>query len=323
MKDPIKLLVLSNPSANHLRLLDRLPEPVDILVGSDPEYATAHAGSADVILVGSSEGNLLRMAFPLAQRARWVHSLSTGVETILFPELAESPVPLTNGRGVFTDALAEFTIASILFFAKDLRRLVRSQQAGAWDQFDIELIRGRVLGIVGYGDIGRESARFARALGMKVVAARRRAALSNQDPNLERTYSPDELREMLALCDYVLVATPLTPETRGMIGESELGAMKPSAVIVNIGRGPVVVESALIDALAAKRIRGAALDVFDNEPLPEGHLFYRLENVLLSPHSADHTVGWADLAMRVFLQNFERFRNGQPLQNIVDKKAGY
>jgi phosphoglycerate dehydrogenase-like enzyme len=320
---PIKLLVLSSPAANHLRLLDRLPEPVDMLVGNDPEFATAHAGSAEVILVGSSEGDLLRMTFPLAQHAQWVHSLSAGVEKIIFPELAESSVPLTNSKGVFTDALAEFAIASILFFAKDLRRLVRSQQAGRWDQFDIELIRGQVLGIVGYGDIGRESARFARALGMKVVAVRRRAALSNQDPNLERVYSPDGLREMLAICDYVLVATPLTGETRGMIGEAELSAMKGSAVIVNLGRGPVIVESALIAALAAKRIRGAALDVFDEEPLPDGHPFYGLENVLLSPHSADHTVGWADLAMRVFLENFERFRSGQALQNIVDKKAGY
>jgi phosphoglycerate dehydrogenase-like enzyme len=319
---PIKLLVLSNPTADHLRLLDRLPEPVDILAGNDPEFATAHAPGAEVILVGSSEGDLLRMIFPMAQHVRWVHSMSAGVEKILFPELVESPVPLTNGKGVFTDSLAEFAIASILFFAKDLRRLVRNQQAGEWKQFDIELIRGRVLGIVGYGDIGRESARLARAFGMKVVAVRRRA-VSNQDPDLERTYSPDGLREMLAICDYVLVTTPLTPETRGMIGEAELGVMKNSAVIINVGRGPVIVESALIATLTAKRIRGAALDVFDEEPLPQAHPFYKLENVLLSPHSADHTVGWADLAMHVFIENFERFRSGQPLRNLVDKKAGY
>jgi phosphoglycerate dehydrogenase-like enzyme len=320
---PIKLLVLSNPAVDHLRLLDRLREPVDILAGNDPEFATAHAASAEVILVGSSEGDLLRMTFPLARQVRWVHSMSAGVEKILFPELVESPVPLTNGKGVFTNALAEFAIASILFFAKDLWQLVRNQQTGQWKQFDIEVIRGQVLGIVGYGDIGRESARLARAFGMRVVAVRRRAALSNQHPDLERTYSPDGLRDMLAICDYVLVTTPLTPETRGMIGEGELAVMKTSAVIINLGRGPVIVESALIAALASKKIRGAALDVFDEEPLPEGHPFYGLDNVLLSPHSADHTVGWADLAMHVFIQNFERFRNGQPLLNIVDKKAGY
>jgi len=320
---PIKLLVLSKPAANYLRLLDQLQEPVDILVGDDPELVAAHAGSAEVILVGPSEGDLLRMTFPLAREVRWVHSLSAGVEKIIFPELVESPVPLTNGRGVFTDSLAEFVLAAILFFAKDLRALVQNQQAGKWKQFDIELIRGRTLGIVGYGDIGRETARVARALGMKVAAVRRNPALSNQDPNLESVYPPGRLREMLAISDYVLVATPLTPETRGMIGEAELSAMKTTAVILNIGRGPVIVESDLIAALTAKRIRGAALDVFDEEPLPEGHAFYRLENVLLSPHSADHTVGWADLAMHVFLKNFQRFRDAQPLQNLVDKKAGY
>ncbi|HEV8041084.1 MAG TPA: D-2-hydroxyacid dehydrogenase [Bryobacteraceae bacterium] len=320
---PIKLLVLSNPTADYLRLLDRLPDPVDILTGNDPEFAAAHAASAEVILVGSSEGDLLRMVFPLASEVRWVHSMSAGVEKIVFPELVESPVPLTNGKGVFTASLAEFAIACMLFFAKDLRRLVRNQQAGQWKQFDIELIRGQVLGIVGFGDIGRESARLARAFGMKVVATRRRAALSHQDPDLERTYPPEGLREMLAISDYVLVTTPLTPETRGMIGQAELTVMKPSAVIINLGRGPVIAESALIAALASKRIRGAALDVFDEEPLPEGHPFYALENVLLSPHSADHTVGWADLAMHVFIENFGRFRAGQPLLNVVDKKAGY
>ncbi|MGD0296912.1 MAG: D-2-hydroxyacid dehydrogenase [Bryobacteraceae bacterium] len=320
---PIKLLVLSNPAADYLRLLGRLPKPVDVLTGNDPEFATANAASAEVILVGSSEGDLLRMVFPLASEVRWVHSMSAGVEKILFPELVESPVPLTNGRGVFTASLAEFAIASMLFFAKDLRRLVRNQQAGQWKQFDIELLRGQVLGIVGYGDIGRESARLARAFGMRVMAVRRRAALSNQDPDLERTYAPEGLRDMLAISDYVLVTTPLTPETRGMIGEAELAVMKPSAVIINLGRGPVIVESALIAALASKRIRGAALDVFDEEPLPEGHPFYSLENLLLSPHSADHTVGWADLAMHVFIENFGRFRAGQPLLNLVNKKAGY
>jgi phosphoglycerate dehydrogenase-like enzyme len=320
---PIKLLVLSNPTADYLRLLERLREPVDILTGNDPEFATAHAAGAEVILVGSFEGDLLRMVFPLASEVRWVHSMSAGVEKIVFPELVESRVPLTNGKGVFTASLAEFAIASMLFFAKDLRRLVRNQQAGQWKQFDIELLRGQVLGIVGYGDIGRESARLARAIGMKVVAVRRRAALSSQDTDLERTYPPEGLREMLAISDYVLVTTPLTPETRGMIGQAELAVMKPTAVIINLGRGPVIDESALIAALAQKRIRGAALDVFDEEPLPEGHPFYGFENVLLSPHSADHTVGWADLAMHVFIENFERFRAGQPLLNIVDKKAGY
>jgi phosphoglycerate dehydrogenase-like enzyme len=206
----------------------------------------------------------------------------------------------------------------MFFFAKDLRRLVGNQETGRWEQFDVGFLRGQTLGIVGYGEIGRETAKLARALGMQVVAIRRRSVLDS-----EALYPLEKLREMLSVSDYVLISTPLTPETKGMIADAELRAMKSSAVLINVGRGPVIVESALIAALEQRRIRGAALDVFDREPLPEGHPFWRLDNVLLSPHSADHTIGWEQLAMQIFVENFERFRNGEPLTNVVNKKAGY
>jgi len=321
--DPIRLLVISNPTASNLRLLKKLPEPVEIRVGDDVEFLKTHAPEADVILNGSHNGDLLRAVFPCAGRVKWIHVLSAGVEQIVFPEVLQSPAPLTNGRGVFKDSLAEFCMASILFFAKDLRRLVTSQVAGKWEQFDVVQIRGQVLGVVGYGEIGRETGRLARALGMKVVAVRRRVGLSASDRDLERAYPPEGLRDMMGVSDYVVVSTPLTSETRGLIGDAELRAMKSSAVIINVGRGPVIVESALVAALTEKCIRGAALDVFDVEPLPAGHPFYKLDNVLLSPHSADHVAGWADSAMNQFLENFERFRSGQLLENLVDKKAGY
>ena len=315
--------MISNPTASNLRLLEKLPQPVEVQISEDAELLKTHAADADVILNSTHFGDLLRAVFPCARRVKWIHVLSAGVEKILFPEMLASSTPLTNGRGVFKDSLAEFSMASILFFAKDLRRLVHSQEAGKWEQFDVVQVRGQVLGIVGYGEIGRETARLARALGMKVVAMRRRHGLSESDPDLETAYPPEKLREMLGASDYVVVSTPLTPETRGLIGDAELRVMKSSAVIINVGRGPVIVESALIAALSEKRIHGAALDVFDVEPLPEGHPFYRLKNVLLSPHSADHVAGWADAAMNQFLENFERFRSGLPLENVVDKMAGY
>jgi phosphoglycerate dehydrogenase-like enzyme len=321
--DAIRLLVISNPTASYLPLLDRLPEPVTIHTGNDPEFLAEHAPDADVILAGGVKPDLLRDVFPLARRVRWVHSMWAGVEKILFPELIESPAVLTNGRGVFRDGLAEFSIAAILFFAKDLRRLVRNQEAGRWEQFDVQEIRKQVLGIVGYGEIGRETARLARALGLQIHAVRRRATDSSADSYVHRQFPLSELHAMLAGCDYVLAATPLTPQTRGMIGAAELAAMKPSAVIVNVGRGPVIDEPALIRALEEGHLKGAALDVFDTEPLPEGHPFYRLPNVLLSPHSADHTVGWINLGMEKFIDNFILFREGRELDNIVDKKAGY
>jgi phosphoglycerate dehydrogenase-like enzyme len=176
---------------------------------------------------------------------------------------------------------------------------------------------------VGYGEIGRAAAELAKAFGMRVAALRRRPELCAGDPAVDLVFPPAGIREMLAASDYVLAAAPLTAATRGLIGRAELGAMKPHAVLINVGRGPVVDEAALIEALRERRIRGAALDVFDEEPLPAGHPFFSLDNVLLSPHCADHTPGWQEAAVRFFVENFHRYVNGEPLRNVVDKRQGY
>jgi phosphoglycerate dehydrogenase-like enzyme len=320
---PLTLLVIGDPGAPQMELLKELPPEVKVVVSDDPAQLKAAAPSADVLLNGGFHQELFRKTFPLAVNARWVHNMSTGVEGILTPEVVASPIPLTNGRGVFSEVLAEFVAGAILYFAKDFRRMIRSQEAGRWDQFDILPVKGATLAIAGYGHIGHACARLAAALGMKILALRRRAEASLEDPLLTAVYTRDRMLEMLARCDYLLIAAPLTPETEGMIGEREIEALRPDAVLINIGRGPVVVEAALIRALQARRIKGAALDVFDEEPLPAGHAFYALDNVLLSPHCADHLPGWVNLAMMKFLENFRRFWNGQPLENIVDKKAGY
>jgi phosphoglycerate dehydrogenase-like enzyme len=261
--------------------------------------------------------------WPQARRVEWVHSLTAGVEGVLFPELEESLVPLTNARGVYKDSLGEFVMAAALFFAKDLRRMLRNQQAGRWEQFDVDVLYRQSMGIVGYGEIGRAAAQRAKALGMRVYTTRRRPELSANDPLIDEAFPIERLAEMISRSDYVVASAPLTEETRGLIGEAEIAAMKPSAVIINVGRGPVIDEAALIRALEQKRIRGAAVDVFDVEPLPEGHPYWSLDNVLLSPHSADHIAGWMESTVEFFLENFERFRRGEPLLNVVDKKAGY
>lgn len=320
--DDITVLVLADPAEPQLAQLSTLPGAT-ISAGDTPAAFERTALHADVILHWSSNAALLREIWQMAPRVRWVHTLSAGLDGLLFPALVESPVPLTNARGVFSGILAEFVIGAVLFFAKGFRRLVLSQIARKWEQFDIVEIRGQTLGLVGYGDIGRAVASRAHALGMKVVALRRRPELSRDDPYLAHVFPADGRREMLAQSDYVVVVTPLTDESRGMIGEAEFEAMKPNAVLINVGRGPVVNEQALIRALQQGRIRGAALDVFDTEPLPASHPFYNLDNVLLSPHSADHTPEWKERTMRVFLENFERFRRGEPLRNVVNKKLGY
>jgi phosphoglycerate dehydrogenase-like enzyme len=245
------------------------------------------------------------------------------VEKILFPELVSSPAILTNARGVFKRALAEFVVGAVLYFAKDFRRLIRSQQAGVWQQFEMQEVHGKVMGIVGYGETGQACAERARSLGMKILGLRRRPELSRGDPWLEAILGPNGLHSLLAQSDYVVLAAPDTPQTQRLIGKAEFAVMKASAVLINVGRGSAVDEAAMIDALEQGRLRGAALDVYETAPLPSGHPFYRLENVLLSPHCADHTPGFYELDMEFFMQNLQRFLNGVPLRNVVDKQAGY
>jgi phosphoglycerate dehydrogenase-like enzyme len=319
----IKLAVISTPNAPNLALLKKLPDSVQVTIGKTEKELAGVISDADVLLNGMGGGETFKTLFPRAKSVKWIHSLSAGVENILTPELVASPVPLTNARGVFAESLGEFVIAAALFFAKDLRRMVKSQEAGKWDQFDCEVLYRQSMAIVGYGEIGRAAARRAKALAMKVYATRRRPELFKNDPIVDEGFSPDQRSEMMAKADYVVAASALTPESRGLIGAAEIAAMKPTGVIMNVGRGPVIDEGALISALKEKRIRGAALDVFDTEPLPADHPFWKMDNVLLSPHTADHIEGWLDDATHFFLQNFKRYAKGEPLHNIVDKKAGY
>ena len=291
-------------------MLDRLPEDARIAAGNRVEAFAEGAPEADVILNWTGSRELLRQVWGMAPRVRWVHSRSAGLDELLFPELVESPVPLTNARGVFSEILGEFVIAAALFFAKGLRRMVTSQAAGVWDQFDTVEVNGQTMGVIGLGDIGKAAARRAEAMGMRVIG-------------MGRADGPEHKRALLEQSDYVVLSTPLTPATRGIIGDPELRAMKPAAVLINVGRGPLVDEPALIAALREKRIGGAALDVFNQEPLPAGHPYFALDNLLLSAHSADHTPDWQQRAMQLFLDNFERYRKGQPLHNVVDKRRGY
>jgi phosphoglycerate dehydrogenase-like enzyme len=315
------LWVLSKPTEKYLRLLEQLPAETHIVVG-ETEEAFAGAPDPSVVFCGIGKGQLLRALWPRVDgSAQWLHSFTAGLESVLFPELIASPLAMSNAKGVFGPSLGEFTIAAALYFAKDFRRMVRSQQAGIWDPFDVEELTGATLGIIGYGGIGREAASRAVALGMNVMAIRRHP--ERNDGDAVQAFPPSALHEMLPQCDYLLISAPNTPETRGMIGDAELRMLKPTAVLINVGRGPVVDEAALIDALRENRIKGAALDVFDVEPLPKDHPFYSLENVLLSPHCADHTRTWLDDSMQFFVENFDRFVNGQPLQNLVDKGLGY
>jgi phosphoglycerate dehydrogenase-like enzyme len=314
--------VIARPEDPGLHVLEPPPEGVRFVVGWEPD-AFDGAPPPDALLDCWAGPTRIVAALRRAPGLRWIHARSAGLDRVLVPEVVAHPAVVTNGRGAFSPALAEFVLAALLFFAKDLRRLVAQQAGGAWEPFDMERLEGRTVGIVGYGDIGRAVASRLKPLGTRILALRRRPERSERDPLVDETLPPERLLDLMARADDVVVALPLTPASHGFVGREAIAAMKRTAVLVNVGRGPVVREGALVEALEQGRIRGAALDVFETEPLPASHAFWRLPNVLLSPHCADHVPGWVDEAMRVFLRQLDRFRRGEALRDVVDKARGY
>ncbi len=268
----MRVVIMAPPAFAPLARLPRDPD-FDFVLGRDAESLRGRLSGAAAIVMAPRYGALLRELWPEMRSVRWIHALGAGVDTFPFDLLRQGEVMVTNSRGVYADALAEFVLAAMLWFAKDLRRLAQNQASRRWEPYTLERLEGAIVGIVGFGGVGRAVARRAEALGMRVLALRR----SGGTP----------LEDLIPASDYLVLSTPLTPETRKLIDAKRIALMRPSAVLINVSRGAVVEESALLDALEAKRIRGAALDVFETEPLPPSHPLWALDNVLISPHTAD------------------------------------
>ncbi|HEX7362614.1 MAG TPA: D-2-hydroxyacid dehydrogenase [Bryobacteraceae bacterium] len=320
------VLAVCAPDHYALRNLDGIRDLANFSATADPAAIERLAPQAEVIVYSTLTTDLpFAEIWRHAKNVRWIHSLSAGVEPMLLPEVVASPVTITNARGVYKRSLAEFVVLGMLYFGKRVRRLVESQRAHRWDKFPVEWLPNKIMGIAGFGEIGRECAALAKPLGVKIYAVRRKPELSANDPLVDCVFAPSEWKSMLRELDFLVAAAPLTPETRHMIGAEEFAAMKPSAVVMNVGRGPVIDEQALIQALREERLCGAALDVFENEPLPPDHPFWDMENVLVSPHNTDRTrdPDWLDLSMQAFVENFRRYVSGRPLEKVVDKRAGY
>ncbi|MGZ8571358.1 MAG: D-2-hydroxyacid dehydrogenase [Actinomycetota bacterium] len=276
---------------------------------------------ADAMLFWAAHREWLMEAWPDADRLRWIQAASDGVDRLLFPALVASDVLVTNARGVFDDPIAEWVMAAILSFETGLRTSIQDTAAGRWTD---GRPRGRVAGkrllVVGPGPIGRATAVRARALGMEVAAVGRSA---RGDEVFGRVLGPDDLHGSLAWADHVLDALPLTPDTRGYFDRAAFAAMRPCARFYNVGRGATVDERALIEALRDGRLAGAALDVFEEEPLPADSTLWSLPEVIVSPHVCGDVEGWEGAVAGVFLDNLDRFTRGQPLRNVVDTTAGF
>ena len=308
----MRLLVIASPDFAPLSLLRRDAPDVELAIGTDAESLRRDAHGADAVLLAPRYGTLLTELWRELGNVKWIHTLAAGVELLPFDLLQRTSVVVTNSRGLYADALGEFAITAMLWFAKDLRRMLRNQDARVWEPYTVERLEGRTAGIIGYGGVGEAAGRRAAALGMRVIPVRRRQEFG--EPTVD---------DAMAQSDYVIVSTPLTPRTYRLITRERIALMKPHAVFINLGRGATVDEEALVDALRERRIRGAALDVFETEPLPPEHPLWQLDNVLISPHTADHTADAHHRAMQFFVENLKRFRAAEPLQNIVDKVERY
>ncbi len=266
--------------------------------------------------------------FMRARRLRWIHSPAAAIHQLMFPELVRSDVIVTNAGGVHGPVVAEHAIAVLLALAKRLPQAMHYQHKKEWAQETLwmeqprprEIARATVL-VIGMGSIGREFTARAKALGMRVLAVRENPAKGLD--GADEVYGVPQLNAVLTQADYVLVCTPVTPSTKGFMDRERIGKMKPDSYLINVGRGSLVDERALLDAVQKNAIAGAALDVFNEEPLPSGSPFWGLTNVLITPHTAAVTERLWDRHYQLICENLKRFLAGQPLMNLIDKQSGY
>jgi phosphoglycerate dehydrogenase-like enzyme len=278
------------------------------------------AAESDVVL-GTNNGTRVAALLRAAPKLRWYHSLGAGVEGLVtLPGFRERNIVLTNNSGAMDIPIAEHVMALVLAAAKRLN-LYRDQQARSeWKSHGQQELRGSRLVVYGLGSIGAEAARLGAALGMRVVGVRR----SNVPvPGVERIVPPERLAEVAADADYLAVCAPLTSLSRGAVSRAVIDGMKPTAWIINIARGPIVDEEALVDALRSRRIGGAALDALTVEPLPKANPLWSLDNVIITPHSSNSSPNVRTRTLALIQENLRRYKAGETLLNVVDLEAGY
>lgn len=311
MSTPTLLVLDGDPPPRLGRLAGRVR-----IEHADASTLAERLPSADVLLVWDFTSHAVRRAWPgEGSRPRWVHTASAGVDHLLCPELAASDTVVTNARGVFDRPIAEYTAALVLALAKDLPRTLRLQRERTWRHRETRKVDGTRACVVGSGPIGREITAVLRALGVTTALVGRTAR--------EGVHGPEELDRLLARADWVIAAAPLTEETRGMFDAGRFALMQPSAHFLNVGRGPLVVEEALAEALRDGSIAGAALDVFESEPLAPDSPLWDLPGLIVSPHMSGDTAGWRDELGEQFVELFDLWAAGKPLANVVDKQRGY
>jgi len=264
--------------------------------------------------------DILINLLPLLPNLKWIHSTVTGVDHLLSQGLINKNIILTSSNSIHSVRIAEFVLALMLNVAKRIPEHLRLQRQKRWQSIKADELRGKIVGIIGYGHIGREVAKKARAFEMKVMAIRRSPSQTVEGVTL---LDSRNLRDLLKICDFLVICVPLTKETEGLIGETELAAMKKEAYVINVSRGRVINEKALIRALKENWIAGACLDVLAEMPLPSNSPFYSLPNVIITHYSSYSSPNSYSEIFNMFLSNLKRFIAGEELLCTIDKEKGY
>lgn len=314
-------LVHGATGADDVPGLSAIEDHAELRFTNDPSTLKRMLADAEVVLGWDFSAGTLRDAWDHAGSLRWIHWAGAGVDAVLFPELAQSQVILTNSRGIFDRPMAEYVLGLIIAFAKRLPETFAFQAKREWQHRVSQRMEGQQVLIVGVGSIGRETARLLTRFGLQVQGVGRQTR--DGDPDFGQVHAVGELDSLLPDVDYVVLVTPLTAETRDMFGASRFRLMKPTARFINIGRGALVDEAALIGELERGTIAGAALDVFRDEPLPAHSPLWSLPNVIVSPHMSGDFAGYPETVSGLFLDNFRRYRAGEALLNVVDKTLGF
>jgi phosphoglycerate dehydrogenase-like enzyme len=315
-----RIVVLNAPGEGELPGLEAIRDEAEIVHVSAEEDLGAALPQADIVVVTDFRTSVLRRAWPRSHRIQWLHATSAGVDRLMFPELVDSDVVVTNARGVFDRGIAEYVLGAVLLFAKDTLTNIRLQREHVWRHRETELLDGRKALIVGAGSIGREVATLLRGVGMRVIATASRA---REDAAFDAVHASGELHALLPDADFVVITAPLTEQTRGLFDHAAFGHMHPGARLINVGRGPIVHTADLVEALQGGKLAGAALDVFEEEPLPVDSPLWDMPNVMISAHMAGDFSGWQKALGEQFVDNFRLWRQQKPLRNIVDKTRGY
>jgi phosphoglycerate dehydrogenase-like enzyme len=310
-----KLVIITpDPEVYGAYIARSLPElQITIAPRDDPAEMKAVLREADMLLAWKLPADLLSDA----PRLRWIQSFGAGVDHLVGAELPED-VTITRIVDAFGPAMAEYVLGYCYAATLSVRRVLEQQRRAEWKPFNTSLLRGRTAVILGLGSIGREVCRLLAGAGLRVLGVSR---TGRSLPDVEQTFKVEDLERVLPEASFLVLVLPLTPATRGLIGAHELGLLPADALLINIARGPIVVEADLVDALRRGSIGGAVLDVFEQEPLPPEHPFWRLDNVIVTPHLAGPDD--AEIVAGQFVENYRRYRAGEPLHGIVDRDRGY